>query len=299
MRASQCANVVWSDLVKSHARRIPIPFIEKDFDLKDATPLELELGKGTGIKLTCYCANGMLANGTDVLGSQKSAKKKDISPNDVSLAMLLEWGEFRYLTAGDMSGDESLRAYYNIETALVEYLTNGPLKGGKKITVFKASHHGSEHSNQQDLLTKLSPETIVISSHLKKSVPSPVFLERLSGYFKGKVGAQVVITNTMRVVKNDDRYTSLEAIKSAIADGNVELIEVDGEHTASNLGIKYAIIRRRMRDNRYVDYSGTYLPAEFSKSFDATEITTPKIIKKEYVRSQGLCRIGHKPISRT
>lgn len=82
--------------------------MEKDFDLKDATPLELELGKGTGIKLTCYCANGMLANGTDVLGSQKSTKQKDISPNDVSLAMLLEWGEFRYLTAGDMSGDESL-----------------------------------------------------------------------------------------------------------------------------------------------------------------------------------------------
>lgn len=236
------------------AERIAIPFIEKNFNLKTAKPLELELGKGTGIKLTCYCANGILANGTDLLGAQKRKKNKDISPNDVSLAFVLEWGDFRYLTAGDLSGDRDLSSYYNIEEGLVNYLTAGPLRG-KSVTVFKASHHGSEHSNHQDLLNKFKPDTIIVCCNIIKQVPSPIFLDRLATYFKTNKKATAVFTNKLKVFKNDDRYTVLNSIKNYIADGNLEFAgDDDEEQVASNLAIKCAIIRRRVLNGMQTEY---------------------------------------------
>src|SRR5262249_53961451 len=105
---------VQSQVKDNGAARIPIPFIEKGFAGK-AEPFVHKLGD-TGITLTCYCANGILADGTNVLEVQRKNKKRTISPNDVSLAMILEWGDFRYFTAGDLSGDESISSYYDIES---------------------------------------------------------------------------------------------------------------------------------------------------------------------------------------
>jgi len=247
---------------KQKTTRVEIPFIKDGFSGK-AEPLTLRLGEHTGITLTCYCANGILANGKDILGEQKKTKNKDISPNDVSLAFVLEWGDFRYLTAGDLSGDRDISSYYNIEEHLVNYLTdltNGPLRN-KSITVFKASHHGSEHSNHADLLKTLKPDTIIVCCNIQKQVPSPLFLGRLGTYFTTQKTATAVFTNTMKIFKNDDRYAPLERIQDNIATGNVvftgkeEKEEKDKqEQVASNLGIKCAIIRRRVRDGHQCDY---------------------------------------------
>ena len=250
---------------KQKTTRVEIPFIKDGFSGK-AEPVTLKLGEGTGITLTCYCANGILANGKDILGEQKKTKRKDISPNDVSLAFVLEWGEFRYLTAGDLSGDHDISSYYNIEQHLVDYLTDpndGPLRN-KSITVFKASHHGSEHSNHEDLLKTLKPETIIVCCNIQKQVPSPVFLKRLGRYFTTQTTATAVFTNTMKIFKNDDRYAPLEKIKDNIAKGNVAFSgqeekedkedKEEKEQIASNLGIKCAIIRRRVCEGLQCDY---------------------------------------------
>jgi hypothetical protein len=244
------------------AERIAIPFIEQGFDLKTAKPLELLLGATSGITLTCYCANGILAKGDDVLGNQRIKKNKPISPNDVSLAFVLEWGDFRYFTAGDLSGDRAISSYYNIEEDLMNYLINELLKDKKKITVFKASHHGSEHSNHGDLLNSFQPETIIVCCNIMKQVPSPVFLERLDTYFKTNANANAVFTNTLRVFKNDDRYMPLQTIKGSIASGNVKFEGMgDGEEVATNLGIKCAIVRRRLLDGKHVPYDDKTKPA--------------------------------------
>lgn len=238
-------------------RRIPIPFIESDFKLKDATPLEVELGTGTGIMLRCYCANGILANGEDVLGTQSRKKKKPstINPNDLSLAFILEWGDFRYFTAGDLSGDPSLTSYYDIETKLLEYLKSptGPLRDNKTITVFKASHHGSAHSNQPLLFTYLKPDTTVVSCNIMKEVPSPTFLKQLKeNHLDRHPTARVVFTNTLKVDKNDPRYQPLQKIKDFIVKGNVVFGESGGNTSASNLKVKCAVIRRRVKDGQAV-----------------------------------------------
>jgi hypothetical protein len=247
--------------VKNGAKRFPITFIEKSFDLKKAEPLKLGLGgKDTGITLTCYCANGILAKGDDVLGGQRTTRNKPINPNDVSLAFVLEWGDFRYFTAGDLSGDRTLNSYYNIEEPLVKYLIEGPLKD-KKITVFKASHHGSEHSNHDELLKAFKPETIIVCCNIMKQVPSPLFLRRLDTYFKTNANAIAVFTNTMKIFKNDDRYEPLQNIKGAIPAGNVEFSGTgEEEKVASNLGIKCAIVRRRVLDGKQIDYDDKNMP---------------------------------------
>ena len=256
---------------KQKAVRVEIPFIKKGFDLKKAKPVEWELGDKTGIKLICYCANGILANGKDVLGDQKKNKNKAISPNDVSLVLLLEWGDFRYLTAGDLSGDTEQSSYYDIEKSMVDYLVEQ--LGDKKISVFKASHHGSEHSNQTYLFEKLEPKTIVVCCNVQKQVPSPMFLKRLKKYFKSDPKATVVFTNTMKLFKNDDRYAPLLAVKNFIAKGNVDFREENNEQFATNLGIKCAVIRRRVANG--VQQLGVDEPDQV---LDLIEMTNHEIV---------------------
>ncbi len=160
-----------------------------------AGPVTINLAPPSGITLTCYCAGGVLANGTNALlqnvvrrvlrqfnkpnnnlneagiqaladgtpiteahlskRGQNTFEKRVakemtlVSPNDLSLAFILEWGNFRYYTAGDLSSDLSLTRYANMEEPLVAYLlTRGELAAnGKPITVMKATHHGSNHNN--------------------------------------------------------------------------------------------------------------------------------------------------------
>ena len=125
--------------------RVPLPFVDAGnykngkLDTKSAGPFKLNLVPGK-VTLTCYCAGGVLANGTNALrrnveqrvlrklGWEKPTTKqkqilnemtddamKKISPNDLSLAFILDYKDggksFRYYTSGDLSGDLSLRGY--------------------------------------------------------------------------------------------------------------------------------------------------------------------------------------------
>jgi hypothetical protein len=191
-----------------------------------------------------------------VLEDQRRSGSRAISPNDVSLALVLQWGDFRYFTAGDLSGDEFQSSYYDIEKYLVKYLTgpDGPLEN-RRITVMKASHHGSEHSNHPNTLKSLKPDTIIVCCNIQKQVPSPIFLERLKTYLED-MKAIVVFTNSMKVFKADDRYPQLVALNDLIATDNVKFSGKPGEEQfASNLGIKCAVIRRRVQNGVPVKFA--------------------------------------------
>ncbi|MCH8619359.1 hypothetical protein [Undibacterium sp. TS12] len=235
---------------KTISLRCQIPF----FNVADRRPFEIELGGKSDITLKCYCADGILADGSNVLTSQKATKARKFNPNDLSLALLVEWGQFRYFTAGDLSGDTEMSSYYDVEKPLIDYLKSdkGPLAGGKTVSVFKASHHGSEHSNQLYLLGQLKPETIVVSCNQMKEVPSEKFLERLSSLDTKPI---VAFSNSLHVFKGDERYDALSKIKEQITDGNVIFSDQDGNTQASNLGTKVAVIRRRVKNGLVVDQS--------------------------------------------
>lgn len=166
--------------VKSPTRgsvRIPIPFIDEknyingELEPDKAGPVSIKLSENPDpeITLRCYAANGILADGTNALRESTRNRMKqmertdddepmvdedkvnkqlrNVSPNDQSLALILEWGSFCYLTTGDLSGDLSLTRYRNIEEPLIEYLRKQPTNPLGKVSVLKATHHGSNWNN--------------------------------------------------------------------------------------------------------------------------------------------------------
>src|SRR5262249_29719044 len=159
-----CHAVSRSKDLATPAERIDLPFVKTGYT-DTARPVQINLTDD--ISLTCYCANGIIANG-DVVGETnniavrektKRGSAKDYSPNDLSLAFLLEWEGFRYFTAGDLSG-ASTSNYLNIESDLITHLDKNILRGNG-VTVLKVSHHGSDHSNSDSMLAKLKADTIL------------------------------------------------------------------------------------------------------------------------------------------
>ena len=195
--------------------RVEIPFIKNDKKHDDNKPLKLRLvNEEDAITLTCYCANGILANGTNVLGDKlntsnsangilangtnvlKGKINTSNSANDHSLAWILKYNDFRYFTAGDLSGEDTAR-YVNVEGPLVKYLSEDILKENK-IDVLKATHHGSAHNTYGNMkeenkmevegensfvLDTLQPETIIVPCNQHKSLPASLFLSRVMNYY--------------------------------------------------------------------------------------------------------------------
>jgi hypothetical protein len=177
------------NIKNNSAKRLDVPFIHKDGSGTKA-PLVIKLGSDTdGATLTCYCTNGVLADGTNVLAEQKKGQSRAFDPNDLSFAFILTWDTFNYFTAGDLSGDPSLKSYYNLEGKLVTYL-----QGLSKIpvTAMKVTHHGSERSSYYDdtaktgFLNALNATTLILPCNIIKKVPNTNFLSRLNTYATAK-----------------------------------------------------------------------------------------------------------------
>jgi hypothetical protein len=228
----------------NNAKRVPIPFIDQSAPING--PVTIELGVGTGIKLICYCANGVLADGTDILGPQKTKKRRAVNPNDLSLVFILEWEDFRYFTAGDLSGDKSLKSYYNIEENLVAYLEK---QGKLPVTVLKVTHHGSEYSSyppsgtttKDGFLDKLQPDALIIPCNISKQVPSPTFLERANNYCTASKSPMLFV-NDLFYYKSDGQYDEIIAIKNTTE--FINNIALKDETTATN-NAQAVVIRRR------------------------------------------------------
>jgi beta-lactamase superfamily II metal-dependent hydrolase len=143
---------------------------------------------GVPVRLTCVAALGytMRENGeTD----DDNATKKD-NCNNTSLAFVLQFGTFRYFTGGDLAGKKT-SAYVDQETPLCEGLKYlyPQARSWKKtenaaghICVFKAGHHGSDHSSNTLFLATMRPAVCITSAGTNQSwhLPSTGFLRRLA-----------------------------------------------------------------------------------------------------------------------
>jgi len=177
----QAYSVYMTKAVAGGATRRALPFALEENWVNGALrndckgPVAYDLVPGGAVQLTCYCAAGVLADGTNALrdcvrkrilyranrkvdGSDLSEQEKQVvesradqempsvSPNDLSLAFILSWNGFTYFTAGDLSGDLSLTRYANVEEPLVAYLRGAGVLA-QPVTAMKATHHGSNHNN--------------------------------------------------------------------------------------------------------------------------------------------------------
>lgn len=104
--------------------------------------ITLDAGSANPVTINCVDLNG--AGVYSVSGSDENAK---------SLALLVSYGNFQEEISGDLTGDPA--SSNDVET------TVGPEVG--HVEVYKAHHHGSRYSNNDNWLTATAPQVCVIS----------------------------------------------------------------------------------------------------------------------------------------
>ncbi len=115
------------------------------------------------------------------------------SPNNYTLAFILEYGTFRYFLGGDMSGEsDEITEYNDQEIDLINYLMNTKFKepvfpyntkeqSFGHVCGIKINHHGSRHSNYDDFLYWMTPATCVTSvgNQPMWGLPHPDVIKRI------------------------------------------------------------------------------------------------------------------------
>lgn len=140
------------------------------------------------IELECIAGWGNTLSSNNHIEPNPRPKKDNA--NNFTLAFILSYGQFRYLIAGDMGGDNG-GEYLDQETFLTKYLKqrfpsafsiSGDTSVKGHICGFKANHHGSQHSNTAEFIEDMHPSLIVTSAgnNTVWKLPNPNYLERLA-----------------------------------------------------------------------------------------------------------------------
>jgi hypothetical protein len=122
------------------------------------TPITTSIDLGTGnrgqqITLRCVATDAGVSDGTQVSGATNQ--------NDFGMAWVLKYGQFVYLTGGDLGGFSSGN-YVDMETPMIEKAGYG------HVCACKINHHGSRESSNPYYLSKMTPKAAIISVGDKK-----------------------------------------------------------------------------------------------------------------------------------
>jgi PKD repeat protein/beta-lactamase superfamily II metal-dependent hydrolase len=121
---------------------------------------------GNGATARCVATNGSVIGVGAISGGQANE-------NDRSDVLLIKYGNFEFLTTGDLGGGSDDNActgrstsQVNIETPLVNAIMPGgayPLLSSYGVEVAHIGHHGSESSGNSDYMNQLTPQVACIS----------------------------------------------------------------------------------------------------------------------------------------
>jgi len=175
--------------IKDHSKL----FVSFGTSSKSGIGKTITLGKIGNDKVQLQCVAGW-GNTLSKNGIEPNPDPTMESPNNLCLAFVLTCGEFRYFIGGDMGGpvegsDDA--DYIDQETPLSSYFVKaygssqawtGTATAKGHVCGYKASHHGSQHSNSTVLLSTMRPTVTVTSSGNKDGwhLPSNVFIKRLA-----------------------------------------------------------------------------------------------------------------------
>ncbi len=130
-----------------------------------AVPLGQTIELGDGARLT------VVATGGEVLGSGPVPGAAG-NENDLSVALLVQYGDFDFIWAGDLGGGDADQActgrstgQADVETPLALAITPGgaaPLLPDEGVDVLHVNHHGSESSTNSAWMNRLRPEVAII-----------------------------------------------------------------------------------------------------------------------------------------
>jgi len=154
---------------------------------------------GPGVTVEVLSLNGKRSDGASALEEIEAKHpgnyaQAPASENDFSIALLIRSGEFEFFTAGDLTGaawpgagkaypastrrtfGRKSSTYTNVESWLVQDWRNN----GRQldVEVYRANHHGSAYSSNEDLLGELDPEFIIYSCGGMYGHPAPEVVQR-------------------------------------------------------------------------------------------------------------------------
>jgi len=121
---------------------------------------------GDGARITCIASGGEVIGLGQIPGANESE-------NDMSVVLLVEYGNFDYILGGDLGGGDDDNActgrstgQSNVETSVARAITPGgqtPLLTVEGVDVLHVNHHGSESSTNSDYMNLLKPEVATIN----------------------------------------------------------------------------------------------------------------------------------------
>jgi beta-lactamase superfamily II metal-dependent hydrolase len=130
-------------------------------------PLGLVIDLGNGARATCVGRYGEFIDGSyGYMGD-----------NNESICLLIEYGVFDYVTAGDLESNEE-----NLSVALITYPPGSPLLDpAYGADVIHVNHHGSDSSSKYYYINRLKPELAVINGGTSYDHPRWTAVDRIKG----------------------------------------------------------------------------------------------------------------------
>jgi beta-lactamase superfamily II metal-dependent hydrolase len=119
---------------------------------------------GNGAKATVVAVGGKVIGSDVVHGTDE---------NDKSVALLIQYNGFDYITAGDLGGGESVddqsctgrtTSQSNVETPLAAAMISRGLLFASGVEVLHVNHHGSESSTNHEYMNLLTPKVAIIQT---------------------------------------------------------------------------------------------------------------------------------------
>lgn len=120
---------------------------------------------GGGVTITCIGVNGN--------GELSPPFDDKYDENDLCVTLLVEYGEFDFFVAGDLSGVNS-SYYHDIESSIASEVG--------AVEIYRVDHHGSASNSNQTLVSALDAEVAVISVGSNSyGHPTQTVIDRLVG----------------------------------------------------------------------------------------------------------------------
>lgn len=135
--------------------------------------------------------------------------------NNTSLAFTLEYGETRWLFAGDLPGSREADLVKSIKEEDPSYFA------ASSFNVFKACHHGSDGSNTDELLSFVEPDLVFMMAGLEKR-------NRTSSGIVDEQHPYLGALERFRLYTEEVYWTSINGTTTMTSEGRVVALEMAG-----------------------------------------------------------------------
>lgn len=160
----------------------------------------------SGVSVRCVAVNGSVSMGNGSMASvDLSVPAYSGKENGASVALLVEYSAFRYLTAGDLTGGGSADGFLtpDVETLVGEAVG--------KVDVVHVNHHGSLSSSNLSYVNATHPEAVIVQAGKDNPYhhPVPEVMDRWKG-----IGAEVYSTGgeTGYLVTSEGKSPSIKPL---------------------------------------------------------------------------------------